>query len=248
MSDVNNSPWLYWLYQPYKWLLFLPLMLVNSIVFATLATLMALIVSPRVGSFMGSAWARITCWITPVNVFVRGNENITRNKSYVIVANHQTVFDIFVLYSYLPIDFRWIMKKELRKVPFIGLASEKVGHIFIDRSSPRAAKHSMEEAKRKLVNGNSVLIFPEGTRTGNQVMKPFKKGAFKLAYELGLDILPVTIVGSFRIMRVGFFNILPGKAGLVIHQMIKTSDYIDNLEGLMSETREVIESGFDKER
>jgi 1-acyl-sn-glycerol-3-phosphate acyltransferase len=74
-----------------------------------------------------------------MNVFDTGKGNIAHKKSYVIVANHQTGWDIFLLYGYLPIDFRWIMKKELRKVPFIGFASEKVGHIFIDRSSPRSA-------------------------------------------------------------------------------------------------------------
>ncbi len=244
MSLNDTLPWYYWLYQPYKWLVFVPLMLINSIVFAILATLFALVISPRAGSFMGSCWARIACWVTPVHVFVSGKGNIAPKKSYVIVANHQTGWDIFLLYGYLPIDFRWIMKMELRKLPFIGYASEKVGHIFIDRSSPRAAMQSLEEAKRKLVNGNSVLIFPEGTRSENQQMRPFKKGAFKLAYELGLDILPVTIVNSCRIKRSGFLNLVPGKAGLVIHPMIRKETFADDLDGLINHTREVIGSAL----
>jgi 1-acyl-sn-glycerol-3-phosphate acyltransferase len=182
--------------------------------------------------------------MTPVQVFVSGKGNIASKKSYVIVANHQTGWDIFLLYGYLPIDFRWIMKKELRKLPFIGFASEKVGHIFIDRSSPREAMTSLEEAKRKLVNGNSVLIFPEGTRSNSQQMLPFKKGAFKLANELGLDILPVTIVNSCRIKRKGFLNMLPGKAGLVIHPMIRKEVFADDINGLIAHTREVIGSAL----
>ena len=244
MSSNAALPWYYWPYQPYKWLVFLPLMLVNSIVFAILAVFFALVVSPRAGSFMGSCWARLTCWLTPVNVFVTGKGNIAPKKSYVIVANHQTGWDIFLLYGYLPIDFRWIMKKELRKLPFIGYASEKVGHIFIDRSSPRAAMESLNEAKRKLVNGNSVLIFPEGTRSKSSQMLPFKKGAFKLAYELGLDILPVTIVNSCQIKRKGFLNLMPGKAGLVIHPMIRKEDYSHDLNGLINHAREVIGSAL----
>lgn len=240
MLNSPLSPFLYWLYQPYKWLIFIPLMLVNSIVFATLAALFSLAVSSAAGSFMGRCWARITCWITPIRVFVSGNENIKKNKSYIIVSNHQTGFDIFLLYGYFPLDFRWIMKKELRKLPFIGFASEKVGHIFIDRSSPRVAMQSLEEAKRKLVNGNSVLIFPEGTRSRNKEMRPFKKGAFKLAFELGLDILPVTIKESYSIKREGFMNIVPGRAGLIIHPMIETASYEGDIEGLMAKTREVI--------
>ena len=111
MLNSPLSPFLYWLYQPYKWLIFIPLMLVNSIVFATLAALFSLAVSSAAGSFMGRCWARITCWITPIRVFVSGNENIKKNKSYIIVSNHQTGFDIFLLYRYnsavnikLPID------------------------------------------------------------------------------------------------------------------------------------------------
>ncbi|GAO28817.1 lysophospholipid acyltransferase family protein [Geofilum rubicundum] len=247
MSSSNRLPWFYWLYQPYKWLVFVPLMLINSILFAILAALLAFVFSPRAGSFMGSCWARITCWLTPVSVFVRGKGNITPKKSYVIVANHQTGWDIFLLYGYLPMDFRWVMKKELRRLPFIGYASEKVGHIFIDRTSPRAAMQSLEEAKRKLVNGQSVLIFPEGTRSNSQQMRPFKKGAFKLAYELGLDILPVTIVNSCRIKRRGFFNLVPGKAGLVIHPMIRKGLFENDLNGLINHTREVIGAALPEE-
>lgn len=247
MQASEHLPWYYWLYQPYKWLVFLPLMLVNSIVFAILAAFFALAISPRAGSIMGSCWARLTCWLTPVNVFVSGKGNIAPKKSYVIVANHQTGWDIFLLYGYLPIDFRWIMKKELRKLPFIGYASEKIGHIFIDRSSPRAAMQSLEEAKRKLVDGNSVLIFPEGTRSKSQQMRPFKKGAFKLAYELGLDILPVTIVNSCQIKRRGFLNLVPGKAGLVIHPMIRKELFAKDLNGLAEHAREVIASALPQE-
>jgi len=244
MRDKQNYSLWYWLYQPYKWLIFLPLMLVASIVFALLSALLALAVSPRAGNYTGHCWARIACWLTPVLAFVKGKENIEKRKSYIIVANHQTGWDIFLLYGYLPIDFRWLMKKELRRVPFIGYASEKVGHIFIDRSSPRAAIKSLSEARNKLVNGSSVVIFPEGTRSRGKQMRPFKKGAFKLAIDLELDILPVTIVNSYKIKRKGFFNIVPARAGLVIHPIIKTSDYQNNLESIMQDVRLVIESGY----
>lgn len=245
MGDKQNHSLWYWLYQPYKWLVFLPLMFVASIVFALLSALLALLISPRAGNYTGHCWARLACWLTPVLAFVKGKENIEKRESYIIVSNHQTGWDIFLLYGYLPVDFRWLMKKELRKVPFIGYASEKVGHIFIDRSSPRAAIKSLAEAKNKLVNGNSVVIFPEGTRSRGKEMRPFKKGAFKLAFELGLDILPVTIVNSYKIKREGFFNIFPARAGLVVHPAIKTSNYQGNLEGLMNDTRLVLEREFE---
>ena len=241
MGNGGGQTLLHILYQPYKWLGFFPLLLINSLFFATLAALFSILVSPSSGSFMGRCWAKITCFITPVSVFVKGKPNVKSNKSYIIVANHQTGYDIFLLYGFLPIDFKWLMKRELRKIPFIGYASEKVGHIFIDRSSPKSVIASLQLAKKKLVNGNSVLIFPEGTRSHSREMLPFKKGAFKLAFDLGLDILPVTIHDSYKIKGENCFEILPGVAGLTIHPEIETMKYADNLDGLMDATREVIE-------
>lgn len=243
MSQNEAVAWWYWPYQLYKWVVFLPLMLVNSIVFAVLATLFSIVVSPRWGSFWGMVWARVTCWITPVFVKVHGKEHINPKQSYVIVANHQTGFDIFLLYGYLGIDFKWMMKQELRKMPFIGYASEKVGHIFIDRTSARTAVNSLKEAQRKLTNGTSVVIFPEGSRTWQEEMIDFKRGAFKLALDLELPILPVTIVNSWRIKRRGFLNIVPGRAALVIHPPVNTCNYPGDPRQLLEISRNAIESG-----
>ncbi|MFO8000360.1 MAG: lysophospholipid acyltransferase family protein [Marinilabilia sp.] len=243
MTENKSMPWWFWLYQLYKWPVFLPLMLINSIVCAILAIFFSIVVSPRVGSFWGMVWARITCWITPVRVRVHGRENVTPGQSYVIVANHQTGFDIFLLYAHLRIDFKWVMKKELRRLPFIGYASEKVGHIFVDRSSPLAAAHSLDEAQRKLAGGSSIMIFPEGERTWEENMRPFKRGAFKLALELELPILPVTIVNSWRIKRRGFMNLVPGRAALVIHPAVNICDYAGKPVKLMEDTRNMIQSG-----
>jgi len=243
MSEKSVVSWWYWFYQLYKWLIFIPLFLINSIVCAILAALFSIVVSPNAGDFWGKAWAKITCWITPVIVNVHGRQHVSPEQSYVIVANHQTGFDIFMLYGYLGIYFKWIMKKELRKIPFIGFASEKVGHIFIDRSSPRHALESLEEARNKLTGGTSVVIFPEGTRSRSEKMKPFKRGAFKLALDLKLPILPVTIVNSWRIKRRGFINIVPGRTALVIHRPIDASRFMDKPEELMDLTRKTIAKG-----
>lgn len=234
----------YWLYQPYKWLIFLPLFIVNSLVFSFLAAFFSIVVSPRVGSFFGAIWARISGMITPMFVKVKGREYIDKKQSYVIVANHQSGYDIFVLYGWLGIDFKWIMKKELRKTPGIGYASHKVGHIFLDRSSPRAAIESIEEAKRKLVNGTSVVIFPEGTRSGSNKMRNFKKGAFKIAFELGLPILPVTLVDTHKVLGKGSLNLMPGKTQMILHPPINTLDYMQRQDELMNKTKEIIASAL----
>nr|WP_321452766.1 lysophospholipid acyltransferase family protein [uncultured Carboxylicivirga sp.] len=233
----------YWLYQPYKFVIFIPLFFVFSVLFSFLAATFSIVINPKVGSFWGATWSRLTGYVTPMFVTVTGRENIKKKQSYVIVANHQSGYDIFTLYGWLGIDFRWIMKKELRKAPAIGYASYKVGHIFLDRSSPRAAVESIAEAKQKLINGTSVVIFPEGTRSGCNKMSSFKKGAFKLAFELELPILPVTLVNTHKIYNKGL-NLLPGKVQMHIHEPINTLEYMDRQDELREKTRDIIASAL----
>ncbi|MBK3518489.1 lysophospholipid acyltransferase family protein [Carboxylicivirga marina] len=233
----------YWLYQPYKLLFFLPVFAVSSLLFSFLAAGFSMIVNPKAGSFWGATWARVTGYMTPIFVNVSGRHHIDKKQSYVIVANHQSGYDIFVLYGWLGIDFKWIMKKELRQAPGIGYASHKVGHIFLDRSSPRAAMESIEEAKKKLKNGTSVVIFPEGTRSGSNQMKQFKKGAFKVAFELGLPILPITLIDTYKVYKKGL-NLLPGSVQMVIHQPIDTSAYLEQENELLKLTHSTIQSAL----
>ncbi len=228
------------LYQVYKWGVFIPVFAVASIVFSIGAGLLAVIISPRIGSLSGVMWAKTVAFFTPMRVTVVGKDNIDRNQSYVIVSNHQSAYDIFALYGFLGIDFRWIMKKELRHAFGIGPASAMVGHIFIDRSSPKAAYESIKEAKEKLVKGTSVVIFPEGTRSGSNSVHRFKSGAFKIAEELGLPILPVTIKDTYKIYGNGTFNVKPGKVQLFVNQPIVTEAYKGNIRELMDVTREAL--------
>ena len=150
--------------------------------------------SPKLGNMIGGiTWARVCSFFAPMWVDVKGLENIDRNRSYVVVANHQSHFDVFVLYGWAWMDMKWVMKKELRKTPFIGFASHMVGHIVVDRSDSQAAIDSLNDAKKKIINGTSVMFFPEGTRSKTVEIGRFKKGAFVMALDLDLPILPMTI-------------------------------------------------------
>ncbi|MGQ1787785.1 MULTISPECIES: lysophospholipid acyltransferase family protein [unclassified Saccharicrinis] len=235
MNAIGN-----FFYQVYKWIIFIPVFAIASIVFSIGAGLLAVLISPGAGSLSGVMWAKTVAFFTPMRVKVEGKENIKKEQSYVIVANHQSAYDIFALYGFLGIDFRWVMKKELRHAFFIGPASAKVGHIFIDRSSPKAAFESIKEAKNKLVNGTSVVIFPEGTRSGSNSVRPFKTGAFKMAEALELPILPVTIKDTHKVYGGGTFNVLPGKVNLTINPCIDTSKYKGDIRALMDVTKEVL--------
>jgi 1-acyl-sn-glycerol-3-phosphate acyltransferase len=232
------------IYQPYKWLIFIPFLAINTIIFGLLAVLISLAVNKKLGSFIGGAvWSRVNAFFTPVFVSVKGRENIAKGQSYVVVANHESAYDIFVLYGWLGIDFKWVMKKEIRKIPGIGFGSEAVGHIFIDRSSSKSAIETIEAAKQRIRGGTSVVFFPEGTRSRTRELLPFKKGAYRFAYDLNLPILPVSINGTRKIFPPDSLNLMPGKAEIIIHPPIDISLFEqENISSLIAESRRVIES------
>ena len=248
MEETMNKL-LYVLYQPYKWLIFIPYLTASTLFFGFLTIILVPTTNPKIASYIcGSIWARLNGYMTPMLVRVRGRENIDKKQSYVIVSNHQSHYDVFVLYGWLGIDFKWVMKQELRKVPGLGIGCEKVGHIFIDRSDREKALESLRTARAKIVNGTSVIFFPEGTRSRDGKLQDFKKGAFKMALDLELPVLPITISGTGKILPTHTMNLFPGKALVTIHPPIDTRGYNDdNIEELMEKTRVAIQTGLPKE-
>lgn len=238
---------LYVLYQPYKWLIFIPYLTVSTLFFGFLTVLMVPLAGAKIASYIcGSIWSRLNGYMTPMFVTVKGRENIDKKQSYVIVSNHQSHYDVFVLYGWLGIDFKWVMKQELRKVPGLGFGCEQVGHIFIDRSNHERALASLQAAREKIVNGTSVIFFPEGTRSRDGSVGEFKKGAFKMALDLGLPVLPITISGTGKILPTNTMALFPGKARVKIHAPIGIDGFSDdNLEELMALSREKIISGLE---
>jgi len=240
---------LYVLYQPYKFLVFLPILVFSTLFLGTMAAVIATVLSPKLASATcGVWWARLNSCITPMLVSVRGRERVNHKQSYVIVSNHQSHYDVFVLYGWLGIDFKWVMKKELRKIPALGIACEKAGHIYIDRSNRETAIASLEEAKRRIVNGTSVLFFPEGTRSVSGELQEFKKGAFIMALELGIPILPITILNTGKILPTKTINLFPGRARMLIHEPIDVSGYgKENVRELMAEVKKAIQQGLESQ-
>ena len=148
----------------------------------------------------GKWWARFILWVFLIPVKVSGRENLKKGESYVFVSNHQGAFDIFLIYGYLCRNFKWMMKRSLRKIPFVGYACEKSHQIFVDKSGPRKVKETYDKARAILRDGISLVVFPEGARSFTGHMGTFRRGAFMLADELQLPIVPLTINGSFNIM------------------------------------------------
>lgn len=240
---------LFWPYQLYVWLVFIPLLVLFSLLFGSLTAIFATLVNPHFASrVFGVTWARWLAHLTPMFVTVSGDENMQGRRSYVVVSNHQSMYDIFVLYGWLNLDMKWVMKKELRKVPGIGIGCEKAGHIFIDRKNPKSARKALEDALKRLGDGIGILFFPEGTRSTSGRLLPFKKGAFRAAVEQQLPILPVTIVGTRDILPNHTVALFPGKARLIIHPCIETEGLdMKSLDELMEKSREAIESAMPAE-
>jgi 1-acyl-sn-glycerol-3-phosphate acyltransferase len=186
-------------------------------------------------------WARIVLFISRVKVNVEGFDNIDPGKTYIYMANHQSMYDIPALLGHLTVQFRWLAKIELFRIPFFGQAMSRAGYIDIDRSNRREAFKSIGRAAQKIQGGTSVLIFPEGSRSEDGNLKPFKKGGFVLALQSKQPIVPVTILGSGSILPKGSLHIHPGKIIVRVHSPIDTTGFTSKtIDGLMESVRSVI--------
>jgi len=214
----------------YKWIVVAPTLAFSTIILGALIIVVSALGAPNLASrVFATAWARLNSAVSIMSVRHKGMENLDPSRSYVVVSNHQSLYDIYVLYGFLGVDFKWIMKRELRSVPVLGMACAAMGHIMIDRSNTKAALESINGARSRIVDGMSVVFFPEGTRSRNGELKAFKNGAFRFALEMGLPILPVVIHGTKDILPSDTVDLRPGQATIEILPAIETT-------GLSAET------------
>jgi 1-acyl-sn-glycerol-3-phosphate acyltransferase len=232
------------LFHIYQWLIAAPILLALTIITAILTILGGLFNSDWWGYYPPKIWAECFCVLLFVKVEVHNHELIDKNKSYVFVANHQGAFDIFSIYGYLGHNFKWMMRRGLKNIPLIGTACESAGHIMVDNSSPQALIKTVETAKKRLQDGTSLVIFPEGARTWTGKMREFKNGAFKLAVEFNLPMVPITIDGSYKVMPRTTFNVNPGKIIVTIHEPIYPPEGGHQIKEVSSESFNAIQSSL----
>ena len=170
-------------------------------------------------------WGRLILWASGVKVKIRGLERIAPGRPYIFMANHLSAYDIFVLLSELPVQFRWLAKAELFRIPVLGWAMGTAGYISLDRSEPKKAYRSMEEAARRIREGTSVVIFPEGTRSKDGRLQPFLKGGFTLAVKSQVPIVPISISGTWEIMPPQSRKVRKGDVEVVVGEPIETKGY-----------------------
>ena len=234
------------LYIIYQYLIAFPLIIVVTLFTAIFTILCFPWKNGKAPRAVQVFWSRSVLWLLLIPIKVTGQENVDPKQSYVFVANHQSFLDVFAVYGWLPNNFKWLMKKEIRKVPFVGTACAVAGHIFVDRSNPRAALQSMDHIKKELVDGISTVIFPEGTRTKTGEMGRFKQGAFKIAMDMGLPVVPLSLGGFFKAMPSGQAFANPrARVSLHIGKPIDISQFNDINEA-MAAVREKVAEGLSK--
>ena len=204
---------------------FVPLMFVYTMVLALLVLAVAFVnpKSPRFDTFVHH-WARVFLKIPPMQVSTEGRDLVDPDTRYVVASNHLSQFDIPLLFTELPVHGRFLAKMELFKLPFIGRAMRAIGIVEINRQKGGSSRDAINEGVRVAAErGYSLLVFPEGTRSRDGALLPFKKGAFRIAIDTGLPLLPVVIEGTDRVSKPGSKIIYPGRARLRILEPIDTT-------------------------
>jgi len=171
-------------------------------------------------------WSRLILRTTGVRVDVDGLERLTPGRTYVFVSNHQSIYDIPILFWSLPYQLRIIAKESLGRFPFLGWHLRRTGHMLVDRRRPDRAR-IFGWASRLTTNGLSLIVFPEGTRSRDGRVGRFKGGSFYLALEAGLPVVPLSVIGSRHVMLKGRLATYPGHVRLVVHEPIDTSSLQD---------------------
>lgn len=239
-----------YLYRTYQLLIALPLIAIYTVI-----TSLIVIIGCSLGNghfwgyYPGKWWAQFIIRILMLPVKVEGRENLVKGQSYVFVANHQGSFDIFLIYGFLCRNFKWMMKRQLRQMPFVGKACEAAHHIFVDKRGASKIRATYDSARQTLQGGMSLVVFPEGARTFTGHMGVFKRGAFMLADDIALPVVPLTINGSFDVMpRTRDMKwVVWHPLRLTIHKPIQPiGKGADNIKYLEEESYKVVMSGLEE--
>jgi 1-acyl-sn-glycerol-3-phosphate acyltransferase len=184
-------------------------------------------------------WAQLILLTTGVRVHASGMERVGKETSYVFASNHQSIYDIPIVFATITRDLRIVAKASLGRFPFLGWHLRLAGHVLVDRDRPGAG--IVKRMHRLVADGASVIVFPEGTRSIDGQVGRFKGGLFLMAIETKLPIVPVTIEGSRHVMRKGRLMVCPGEVTLTVHDPIPTDGLSrDNARALAERVRAVV--------
>jgi 1-acyl-sn-glycerol-3-phosphate acyltransferase len=217
----------------------IPLIYLYTIVMATLSLALSLFDrGGRLQHWCARTWCRMIAVTAGARIIVRGLENLPRDQACVVIANHQSYLDIPAIWGYLPLQFRILARRNLFYIPFLGWFLWRAGHIPVDRENARSAVANVKRAVDKLNSGCSIVIFPEGTRSDDGALQEFKGGGFKIALKAGVPIVPVTIIGTARVLKKNSLVFHPGRVEVIVDPPLQTTEYNNRtLPDLIAETR-----------
>jgi len=195
------------------------------------------------------ACARLWSWLilttSGIRTRVEGVENLNPTETAIYCANHQSAMDIPILFVNLPVQFRFVAKRSLFRMPFMGWHLTRSGHIPVDRGRPRGAVKSLDAAAEKIRAGSSVILFPEGHRSRNGKMGPFKTGSFYLAIQAGVPVVPITLNGTRAVLKPDTYHVRPGRTEMIVHPAIPTRGLtVRDVDALSEKVRGQIASRF----
>lgn len=235
---------------PYHWwrtvFFLIPAISVYTIALGTVSILSSLVdPSGDIGHRCARAWAWLVLKTTGVRVDVRGVDRLDPRQSYVFAANHQSIYDIPIVFTSLPRQVRIIAKASLGRFPFLGWHLHRTGHLLVDRTNPGAGV--LKRMARLIGAGRSLIVFPEGTRSADGAVARFKGGMFLLAIDTGLPVVPVSIARSRFVMLKGRLTTCPGDVVLTVHDPIPTTGVSrGQARELADRVREVVRRGVDE--
>lgn len=237
-----------YIYRIYQLFVAIPLLLVWTIIIALMVIVGCAVGNGHFwGYYPGRWWGKAIIRLLLLPVKVEGREKLEKNKSYVFVANHQGAFDIFLIYGFLGRNFKWMMKYQILKIPFVGQACKASRQIIIDKRGPKRIKDSYDKAREVLKDGISLVVFPEGARSFTGHMGKFTRGAFMLADELQLPVVPLTINGSFNVLpRTNDWHFVDWHPlSLTIHQpLYPVGQGTTNITTTLNDSYEAVMSGL----
>lgn len=230
------------LYGLYQYIVVWPIMVVLTLFTAVFTMIFVPFRNAEFVHRVQQFWSRSFYRLMFLPVTVEGLEHIQPGQSYVFVSNHQSMFDVWLIYGWLPVIYKWLMKAELRKVPFVGIACKAAGHIFVDRKNPKAAMESMENIKKQLKDGVCTVIFPEGTRTKDGQVGRFKRGAFQIALDLKLPIIPISLSGCYDVLPKGKPFVYRRPVRMYVGEPIDITQFENNNDAIDFVRNKVIEN------
>ena len=233
---------LYFFYGLYQYIIVWPIMVVLTLFTAVFTMIFVPFRNAEFVHKVQQFWSRSFYRLMFLPVTVEGLEHIQPGQSYVFVSNHQSMFDVWLIYGWLPVIFKWLMKAELRRVPFVGIACKAAGHIFVDRKNPKAAMESMEDIKKQLKDGVCTVIFPEGTRTKDGQVGRFKRGAFQIALDLKLPIIPISLSGCYDVLPKGKPFVYRRPVRMYVGEPIDITQFENNNDAIDFVRNKVIEN------